>query len=73
MRKKRERKTNLDVLKAVLAIAEAYEREHPNDPILTEKFKTTIKALVDEYGDDPDVFNVKLNKVLKPSSQFLDK
>lgn len=73
MKKKREKKTNLEVLKAVLAISEAYEREHPNDTILTDKFKETVKTLIDDYGDDPDVFNVKLNKVLKPSSQFIDK
>lgn len=75
MKAKRKKKTNAEVLKAVLKIAEAYEREHPedNEAILTEEFKRVIGTLIDEYGDDSDVFNVKLNKVLKPSNHFIDK
>lgn len=72
--KNRKPKTNAEVLKVVLAIDEAYSKEHPEDEsILTTKFKEVIGELIEKYGDDPDVFNVKLNKVLKPSSQFIEK
>lgn len=72
--KNRKPKTNAEVLRAVLAIDEAYSKEHPEaEPILTTKFKEVIGELIAQYGDDPDVLNVKLNKVLKPSSQFIEK
>lgn len=63
---KAKKKTNAEVIRGMLAIDEAYRREHEDGQLLSDKVRDTLQELVDTSHDDYEL-NRRFNNILKPS------
>lgn len=60
------KKNNAEMLKAMIEINDLYKKEHNGEGLLTERVEEQIKEVL-KTSEDPDVINVKFNKMLKPT------
>lgn len=58
------RVNNAEMIRRLVAIDEQYNKEH-GEHLMTEKTSEFLNDILDKYGNDDDVVNMKFNKQLK--------
>ena len=58
------RVNNAEMIRRLVAIDEQYNKEH-GEHLMTEKTSEFLNDILDTYGNDDDVVNMKFNKQLK--------